>query len=220
MEEFTKLRKLFDQEQDKYIQSRYLAGASSIKLSRELGRDKSVILSSLRRTATPIHPGGKRRVELFPNEVKFIIDSFNTFDIPITHMSKWFGCSPKVITRIIKASGGVTQKRAGSRHPHWKGGVTTQGNGYLMERVPPSSPYFSMTNSSGYILQHRLVMAQSLGRCLTPTETVHHINGVGIDNRLENLQLIQGKHGKGAAFICADCGSHNIVSAPITPQES
>ena len=33
---------------------------------------------------------------------------------------------------------------------------------------------------------------------------------------LDNLQLRQGRHGKGTVMKCADCGSHNIISTPIT----
>jgi hypothetical protein len=76
-------------------------------------------------------------------------------------------------------------------------------------------PLHPNAQSSGYVLEHRYVMAEAIGRPLTPAETVHHIDGDTLNNELSNLQLRQGRHGKGVVYRCQDCGSHNVETVPL-----
>lgn len=69
-------------------------------------------------------------------------------------------------------------------------GFRQKWGGYIVIKLNPSSPYFSMSNG-GWITEHRLVMAEHLGRCLKSWEIVHHRNGNGQDNRIENLEIME-----------------------------
>jgi hypothetical protein len=90
-----------------------------------------------------------------------------------------------------KKMGKMTAKRCikchvGESHSAWKGGKWKTTQGYVKVLVPEGTPG---RNKSRYILEHRLVMQNHLGRELFPGETVHHINGIRDDNRIENLEL-------------------------------
>lgn len=50
---------------------------------------------------------------------------------------------------------------------------------------------------NGYIAIHTITMTEKLGRPLKKSETVHHINGIKHDNRIENLELWDKRHGPG-----------------------
>jgi hypothetical protein len=108
------------------------------------------------------------------------------------------GCNEDIPIRTSK-HGGVLRKAKlghgskGKLSGHWEGGRNKNSNDYIQIHKP-DHPY---CNIKGYVLEHRLVMEEHLGRYLTPEEIVHHINGIKTDNRIENLQLMtQSEHSK------------------------
>lgn len=81
---------------------------------------------------------------------------------------------------------------SGAQNPAWKGGATykrAHGNyrGVKYVRCPPE--FLPMARGDGYVTEHRLVMAKSLGRCLSRTEVVHHRDHNPANNSQANLEL-------------------------------
>lgn len=96
----------------------------------------------------------------------------------------------------------------GANSKQWKGGRVEAKGGYAMVWVSQDNFFYPMAkkshNTTGYILEHRLVMAKHLNRCLLPWEVVHHKNGIKNDNRLENLEL-----------LAANCKHNTILDRQI-----
>lgn len=81
--------------------------------------------------------------------------------------------------------------RSGENSSRWKGGKRITGqNGRYLEVKRPNHPN---ANADGYILEQRLVMSEHLGRPLTQDEIIHHRDGDGHNNDINNLELTTKK---------------------------
>lgn len=117
------------------------------------------------------------------------------------------GHTPETRARMSREK--LARGMKGPKSPAWKGGRHLS-NGYTvvsLNLLPPAEQQMfecMASRSSGrYVPEHRLVVARSIGRPLTRSEVVHHINGIKTDNRLENLEL----HGSSS--------SHQLTHAQI-----
>lgn len=97
-------------------------------------------------------------------------------------------------------------RQVGAANSAWKGGRISAGGGYVKLKMPESP----VADAQGYVLEHRHVMSEALGRPLLPHERVHHKNGRRADNRPENLELwkLKGKDPAGVRaedYHCPGC---------------
>lgn len=101
----------------------------------------------------------------------------------------------------------------GPSHSLYRTGKTHDGNGYV---VLSSKEHQSNRGRR----EHRVVVENAIGRRLSSTEVVHHINGNKAENRLENLSVEtrathNRKHGKGKLLRCTKCGAERWYSPAI-----
>lgn len=80
----------------------------------------------------------------------------------------------------------------GPKNPAWKGGVTynnKHGNYGSTKYIRCPAPFLPMARKDGYVMEHRLIVAQWAGRMLLRTEVVHHKDHNPTNNSRSNLEL-------------------------------
>jgi len=107
------------------------------------------------------------------------------------HLNHWLckcDCGNEVVASTAALRSGKHLScgciRKGEENHNWKGGKITTKFGYV-KKYAPNHP----KNIVGYVLEHRLVMEEKIGRYLESNEEVHHKNGIRNDNSIDNLEL-------------------------------
>lgn len=192
------------------IVDRYLASETLVAIAATYSCHESAIRHILRAAGIEGRPPGPPLKRLTDDQERVIIE-MRELGVSQESIAQQLGLNQKRISRYLISIGRAT-RTYGSRY---KGGRIEVG-GYVRVRMEWDHPFAeAMSDSGGYVAEHRLVMAEALGRPLRSQETVHHVNGDRRDNRLTNLQLRFGAHGKGVALACGDCGSSNVQGQPL-----
>lgn len=97
--------------------------------------------------------------------------------------------------RCVSCSQGTPEARQkksiafrGNKSHFWKGGRSRHSGGYILIKLEPDDFFYAMAESNGYVLEHRLVVAKALGRCLHIWEIVHHKGAKYPKGSIENKQ--------------------------------
>jgi transposase-like protein len=194
--------------------ARFNAGERMSDLAAEYGCNVKTLRKAMRRIGYDSSKRPTPPKKMTPEMTARLIE---LYDAGVTHeaIKEQLGLSRYTIHYALKKLGRPRRYKTWTNH-----------DGYQYMTIPNKHPLAEAFRvmrgkpNNINIPVHRFVMAEHLGRALMPWETVHHIDGNRGNNDIDNLQLRQGRHGKGATFSCMNCGSHNIVAVPLPGETS
>lgn len=150
-----------------------------------------------------------------------IVKKYTELGLNLRQISEIYNCKASLILATLKKYNIKTRTIGGKMpinldgtpyispnkeegHPNWKGGRIVTDDGYI--KIMSSER--TASGRKRYILEHRFVMEQHLGRKLDINEHVHHINGIKDDNRLENLIIKKSSNHYGE--VTCPCCNHQF----------
>ena len=186
------------------VSTRYLAGEKAADLGAEFNCAGKAVIRAVRARGGDVLERGRHTRALTAAQAARVL-SLHRGRAPIDTIVREVGTTRRLAQVTINAA-----------NPDYVSEPFQAPNGYRYRLVSECHPLAAMggphANGRRRMLDHRFVMANSLGRPLSLRETVHHINGVRDDNRLENLELRYGAHGQGVRLVCNACGSHDVTA--------
>ena len=113
----------------------------------------------------------------------------DSFKVRASHYENRKCCSKKCDgirkKTLYKGKENPNYENTGEKNPNFKGDRLNKFGYKILYK--PSHPN---SDSYGYVLEHRYVMSEHLGRPLTKEEVVHHKDENKTNNSIENLQLM------------------------------
>lgn len=175
---------------------------SGADIALEIGCDKSAVYRAIKRHGIQKREHTSRYALL--NNKEWLRNAYVNERRSVKSIAKEVGASAGNVQSHLSTMGirlrGVKEavnivrpkgKRHGENAANWQGGRRKTKAGYIYIYTP-DHPY---STKAGYVMEHRLVMEEKIGRYLEQYEVVHHVDGNKSNNDIGNLELkTNGKH--------------------------
>ncbi len=143
-------------------------------------------------------PAGNRRIKI---DDEVLQELYIKRNMTAEQTAKLMGIKSGIVYKRLKQLNITRSNSAshiGKRPSNYKGRYQEKRNGYIMVCLPSDHKYACMgimqtSSKCLHVREHRMVMAEFIGRPLERWEVVHHKNHDKTDNRIENLELIQSQ---------------------------
>lgn len=202
--------KLSSVSKDELVSLYYDHGFSLTQVAQKYGVSPSMVSDKMERLSIPRRPGGgswfKGKGKLAKVSKEEMDELYNQRKLTIKQIAQKYEVSDASMYTKFEELGIPRRVYKGNLTWNWNGGRQRRAKGYVSVLVNPDDPFYSMADSNGYVLEHRLVMARHLGRPLLRTEVVHHRPDVARDdNRIEVLYLMPNPSSHSSLSPCSHC---------------
>lgn len=172
------------------IADEYLSGIGCPELAKKYDYSAVSIAAIVRSTGAKIRSrADNNRLQAAIIDLT-VLKSLIAERLSTTEIANLLGVTQPTIEMKMRREGLRSLHGRGSKmekNYFWAGGETKTDDGYLYVK----SPGHPFATKAGYVLQHRLVMEEVLGRYLDPKEVVHHKDCNRLNNDPSNLQVFQ-----------------------------